>query len=286
MALQHSENGENDSLIFGVSSMQGWRISMEDAHAAVLDYTTDNSGKPTPPDKRLSFFGVYDGHGGDKVAIYTGEHLHQIVAQQAAFKDGNIKKALQDGFLATDRAILSGRLIPYIRSVNRLADSSIDPKYEEEVSGCTASVGVISKDKIWVVCSRLSHRRTLAKHSRPTRATPAAFSESRAAQSLSRSTTSLKTRVCILSPIHKTLLTPVAEKARIQAAGGFVDFGRVNGNLALSRAIGDFEFKKSAELPPESQIVTAFPDVEIHDITEDDEFLVVACDGRLLPSNL
>jgi protein phosphatase 2C family protein 2/3 len=27
----------------------------------------------------------------------------------------------------------------------------IDPKYEEEVSGCTASVGVISRDKIWVV---------------------------------------------------------------------------------------------------------------------------------------
>jgi serine/threonine protein phosphatase PrpC len=59
-----------------------------------------------------------------------------------------------------------------------------------------------------------------------------------------------------------------------------VDFGRVNGNLALSRAIGDFEFKKSAELPPEQQIVTAYPDVEIHDISEDDEFLVLACDGK------
>ena len=71
----------------------------------------------------------------------------------------------------------------------------------------------------------------------------------------------------------------VAEKSRICAAGGFVDFGRVNGNLALSRAIGDFEFKKSAELPPESQIVTAFPDVSIHEVSGDDEFLVVACDG-------
>ena len=69
------------------------------------------------------------------------------------------------------------------------------------------------------------------------------------------------------------------EKARICAAGGFVDFGRVNGNLALSRAIGDFEFKKSADLPPEQQIVTAFPDVTIHEIGEDDEFLVIACDG-------
>lgn len=71
-----------------------------------------------------------------------------------------------------------------------------------------------------------------------------------------------------------------AEKSRITAAGGFVDFGRVNGNLALSRAIGDFEFKKSAELSPENQIVTAFPDVEEHDLTEEDEFLVIACDGE------
>lgn len=28
---------------------------------------------------------------------------------------------------------------------------SLDTRYEEEVSGCTASVGIVSKDKIWVV---------------------------------------------------------------------------------------------------------------------------------------
>lgn len=56
----------------------------------------------------------------------------------------------------------------------------------------------------------------------------------------------------------------------------------MNGNLALSRAIGDFEFKKSAELSPEQQIVTAFPDVITHPISDDDEFLVIACDGAYL----
>lgn len=82
---------------------------MEDAHACILDLqAAGDESKSTPADKRLSFFGVYDGHGGDKVAIYTGEHLHEIVAKQEAFKEGDIKKALQDGFLATDRAILSG----------------------------------------------------------------------------------------------------------------------------------------------------------------------------------
>lgn len=79
---------------------------------------------------------------------------------------------------------------------------------------------------------------------------------------------------------HTEATLPLSgEKARITAAGGFVDFGRVNGNLALSRAIGDFEFKKSAELPPEQQIVTVYPDVTVHDIGDNDEFLVIACDG-------
>lgn len=88
---------------------------MEDAHATILDLQALQEGKPTSADKRLAFFGVYDGHGGDKVAQYTGEHLHEIVAKQEAFKEGDLKKALQDGFLATDRAILSGMFVFWTR---------------------------------------------------------------------------------------------------------------------------------------------------------------------------
>lgn len=86
------------------------------------------------------------------------------------------------------------------------------------------------------------------------------------------------TRQSLMSVRRLTVIA--GEKSRITAAGGFVDFGRVNGNLALSRAIGDFEFKKSAELAPEQQIVTAYPDVVVHDLSDDDEFLVIACDGK------
>lgn len=70
------------------------------------------------------------------------------------------------------------------------------------------------------------------------------------------------------------------ETKRIVAAGGFVDFGRVNGNLALSRAFGDFDFKKNNNLPPELQVVTAHPDVIERTIVGTDEFIVVACDGK------
>ncbi|RAL09318.1 PP2C family serine/threonine-protein phosphatase [Aspergillus homomorphus CBS 101889] len=227
-----SAEGQDECCIYGVSAMQGWRISMEDAHAAVLDLQAKFSeqNESTDPDKRLAFFGVYDGHGGDKVALFAGENVHKIVAKQDAFAKGDIEQALKDGFLATDRAILE------------------DPKYEEEVSGCTAAVSVISKHKIWV-----------------------------ANAGDSRSVLGVKGRAKPLSFDHKP--QNEGEKARISAAGGFVDFGRVNGNLALSRAIGDFEFKKSPELSPEQQIVTAYPDVTVHDLADDDEFLVIACDG-------
>ncbi|KAJ0107054.1 hypothetical protein J7T55_006932 [Diaporthe amygdali] len=224
-----SENGQDNRLIYGVSAMQGWRISMEDAHTTVLDLLASNPDASKNHPQRLSFFGVFDGHGGDKVALFTGENIHNIIAKQDTFKAGNYEQALKDGFLATDRAILN------------------DPKYEEEVSGCTACVGLLTDDKIYANAGD------------------------------SRSVLGVKGRAKPLSFDHKP--QNEGEKARITAAGGFVDFGRVNGNLALSRAIGDFEFKKSAELAPEQQIVTAYPDVVVHDLSDDDEFLVIACDG-------
>jgi protein phosphatase 2C family protein 2/3 len=52
-----------------------------------------------------------------------------------------------------------------------------------------------------------------------------------------------------------------------------------SGNLALSRALGDFVFKKNNKKKAEEQIVTAFPDVTTCDIADDLEFLVLACDG-------
>ncbi|XP_022705831.1 probable protein phosphatase 2C T23F11.1 isoform X2 [Varroa jacobsoni] len=69
------------------------------------------------------------------------------------------------------------------------------------------------------------------------------------------------------------------EARRINAAGGWVDFNRVNGNLALSRAFGDFVFKKNEKKPAHEQIVTAFPDVTVEPLTPDHEFVVLACDG-------
>ena len=51
----------------------------------------------------------------------------------------------------------------------------------------------------------------------------------------------------------------------------------MNGNLALSRAIGDFEFKQNSSLSAEKQIVTADPEIISHEVTGEEEFLVLGC---------
>jgi hypothetical protein len=45
---------------------------------------------------------------GDRVAKYAGENVHQIVRKQPAFEKGDYVKALQDGFIATDSALMDG----------------------------------------------------------------------------------------------------------------------------------------------------------------------------------
>lgn len=92
--------------------MQGWRISMEDADTTVLDLMPNPTDHESQVHKnaRMSFFGVYDGHGGEKVAAYCGANMHSIIARQESFKKGDYAQGLKDGFLAADRAMLGGML--------------------------------------------------------------------------------------------------------------------------------------------------------------------------------
>jgi protein phosphatase 2C family protein 2/3 len=70
----------------------------------------------------------------------------------------------------------------------------------------------------------------------------------------SRAVASINGRALALSRDHKPTLKD--ERKRIEAAGGFVEYKRVNGNLALSRALGDFIFKRNERKSPQEQIVT------------------------------
>ncbi|XP_058489695.1 protein phosphatase, Mg2+/Mn2+ dependent, 1Na (putative) [Solea solea] len=69
------------------------------------------------------------------------------------------------------------------------------------------------------------------------------------------------------------------EKERIQNAGGSVTLQRVNGSLAVSRALGDFDFKEVDWRPQTEQLVSPEPEVYELERTTEDEFLILACDG-------
>jgi len=80
-----------------------------------------------------------------------------------------------------------------------------------------------------------------------------------------------------LSEDHKPALP--SEEKRIHAAGGTIVNGRVNGNLNLTRSLGDHEYKQNKSLTPAEQIITCVPDIKTHPIAETTDFIILGCDG-------
>lgn len=267
---KESTDGEDGKFKYGTTAMQGWRTNMEDAHSTVLGL-----------DENTAFFGVFDGHGGKEVALYCSRHLHEEFKKNQAYKEGDLKQALIDSFLAMDVNMVheSGREeltelmgrggakegVSDLNAKMRAAilararqgadmDDLLDGDDEEErpwegpQAGSTSVVAVVRGDQL-IVANAGDSRAVL---SRQGQAVP-------------------------LSRDHKPM--DEDERERIQKAGGFVQEGRVNGSLALSRAIGDLEYKQGKSLSPAEQIVTAHPELTEHTLSEGDEFIVLACDG-------
>jgi serine/threonine protein phosphatase PrpC len=69
------------------------------------------------------------------------------------------------------------------------------------------------------------------------------------------------------------------ERKRIENAGGSVQWKRVDGDLAVSRAFGDFQFKARTDLSPALQKVSCYPDIVVHERKPEDDVLLLACDG-------
>ena len=70
------------------------------------------------------------------------------------------------------------------------------------------------------------------------------------------------------------------ERRRIEKAGGSVMMQRVNGSLAVSRALGDFEFKLNHDRSPVEQLVSPEPDMTVFERDHAmDHYVFLACDG-------
>jgi protein phosphatase 1G len=96
--------GEGASVVFGGSSMQGWRRTMEDAHLAEV-------ALPSDPDTAI--FGVFDGHGGAEVAKfcqrYMAEEFTRLKASPAGDTGHGVEEALIQVFHRMDDMLRDNR---------------------------------------------------------------------------------------------------------------------------------------------------------------------------------
>lgn len=216
------------------------------------------------------FLAVFDGHGGRAVSRYLRQNLYANVISSlpGVGNDGNGNADADDtmgdeeGCIVPTHAPLHPSLDDHEYALKKALDK-VDREVQRvshwSFQGSTAVA-------LWIY-SDLTTRTVLAAN----------IGDSRAVLSRNRKAFSLTTD-------HKPNLPK--EKARIEAQGGSVVWCglvdtlglpietqgvyRVNGNLALSRAMGD-----RSERPA----VTAEPDITRMQLVEQDEFIVLATDG-------
>lgn len=257
---KESECGEGNGLRYALCSMQGWRVEMEDSHSIRIDLG--------PVLKKCSYFAVFDGHAGDFVSKYISENLIDTILELWMMKtpnndnnDNTVNKVNSEKTaevgetdapcLLTDSSELE-RFKQNIKDGFLKIDSSMreHPKFlsPEEKSGTTAVTAFVTPDKV-IFANCGDSRGVLANNN------------------------SVRFGTYDHKPCNEE------EKKRIENAGGSVMIRRVNGSLAVSRALGDFDYKNVSGLPPTQQLVSAEPDLSVMDRSDQDEFLVLACDG-------
>merc|ERR1712086_433350 len=172
---------------------------------------------------------------------FCGKYFGPELKNNANYKGGRYKEALEETFLRMDVMLLDPIHGEELRSFK-------NEEGAESFAGCTANVCLIMKGVVY--CANSGDSRTILWSNKKVKA---------------------------LSEDHKP--DNDIEKARISKAGGFIIEGRVNGNLNLSRALGDLEYKKNPALKPAEQLISPMPDVVKRAIKPEDQFLVMGCDG-------
>jgi len=95
---------------------------MEDAHCHILSLS--------PEDPDASYYGVFDGHGGAKVAAFCANNLHRYIVRREEYKEGNVEEALREGFMECDRVMRT------------------EESLKDEMAGCTAVVAMMKGKKV------------------------------------------------------------------------------------------------------------------------------------------
>jgi len=229
-----TSHGTGNRLKYAVSSMQGWRSMMEDRHRCIVS---------VPSLERWSFFGVFDGHGGDQVSTFCADHLLDRISESDDFRCA----------VCIINHLLNSNQIKYIKTGIKETFLNLDEEMKNlpitDNSGTTAVCALLSGEDLFLVnCGD------------------------------SRGVLSRGGNIYVSTQDHKPFNPE--ENERIKRAGGSVYIGRVNGCLGMSRALGGYEYKQTEGIGPCEQQVSPEPDITVVDRdSKQDEFLVLASDG-------
>jgi len=194
----------------------------------------------SPELPEFSLFGVFDGHGGDMVAHYAAKHIPRFLLDTKELVPGTPEVDVpRKAQFGFEKAIMA---------LDAQLQQQPEVQSGQDQSGSTSVMTLLSKEHI--ICANTGDSRAVL---------------SRGGEAVA------------LSYDHKPY-NPI-EKDRIENAGSHVKFNRVNGDLAVSRALGDFVYKRAETIEPEKQAVTAFPETITQERHAADEFIVLACDG-------
>lgn len=198
--------------------------------------------KDMPSKPNHSLFAIFDGHGGAGAAIFAAEHLIRLVEATSDWQ-AYAADPNQD-----DPEVVGTALRIAYFEMDRILRIHQDTNSSADTSGCTAVCAMVTPK--YVVCVNAGDSRCVIGTDGITKP---------------------------LSEDHKP--QDDIERNRIEAAGGTIQWKRVDGDLAVSRAFGDFQYKTRPDLPAEKQKVSCEPDIRVHVRTPQDDILLVACDG-------
>lgn len=265
--------GSPEPFEYGLTSVRGCRDRMEDVCCCISDYSSYLPMDSKYRGDRASFYGVYDGHSGKLAALYLKDQLARMLGEHKLF-DTDIEKALVDTFRAIDASFLN------------------KARAEGLYDGSTASVVLILGNKIVTanvgdskaVLSVNGIAMDITKDQTP--------GETRERKRIEANggwvTEERELQMCRL---HQMDLEDPAIREKAEKVVKWVTIYRVNGELAVSRSIGDQDYKgeglkKYLWLFPKGHDETfngdlVIPDPEIFEveITDRTEFFILACDG-------
>ncbi|XP_042477049.1 probable protein phosphatase 2C 49 [Macadamia integrifolia] len=186
--------------------------------------------------KPSAFYGVFDGHGGRDAAAYVRKHAIRFFFEDADFPD--LSKDANDVFLE--------EVENCFRKAFLLADLALADDCTVSSSSGTTALTALVLGRLLLVANAGDCRAVLCR----------------------------KGEAIDMSQDHKPIYP--SERRRVEALGGFVDDGYLNGVLSVSRALGDWDMK----LPRgSSSPLIGEPEFRQVVLTEDDEFLIIGCDG-------